>query len=597
LVIGVKVLLTPGSGSLVAGALALVVAVVAFVNAYSPISRLVLSDLWFEPGSVAAIVFFAVFATSGLAAGLGSGESHATFVLLNYLCLGGAGLVVYSLLARYLTNSALVVAMVVVGLYLQAYGVALGQNVSAGGAFILLLALLICVVVLALEYKSIALMGIAGLLSAIAAATNPLFLLLPLGLAVAVATDDSVGGWAPRFRHLVAYASGFACVGAVLWQSLADALRVWREPPVATISLQRILLTLGLVDASPLGGAAIFRTLIVWPILFVLALWLGRIPPAPLRVLIVCAAAYFATVALAGQGPSDYKTVLPFHLTMILGASFLLPRWGLQWWRSRTHIPIRLAAAPRTISVVLPTYNEKDSIRDVIEDFFATGIVSEVLVINNNAVEGTSEQVAGTGAREVFEPRQGYGAAIRRGLIEAKGDLICICEPDGTFLARDIVKLVAFADDFDVVYGSRTSQILIWHGANMGAFLRWGNWAVAKYMQFLYNATNLTDVGCTMRLLRREVAERLRDKFRIDGSQFGPEMMVLSLKEHFHVIQVPVNYLPRVGESAVTGDPAKAFWLGLQMIRLITKHRFEEGSGRRWSSRGEKPPVSIESVR
>ncbi|MGH9173533.1 MAG: hypothetical protein ACRD1H_04205 [Vicinamibacterales bacterium] len=165
--------------------------------------------------------------------------------------------------------------------------------------------------------------------------------------------------------------------------------------------------------------------------------------------------------------------------------------------------------------------------------------------------------------------------------MEARGDLIVVCEPDGTFLARDIAKLIAFADDFDVVYGSRTSQQFIWHGANMGVFLRWGNWAVAKYMEFLYNATSLTDVGCTMRLLRREVAERLRDKFRIDGSQFGPEMMILTLKEKFQVIHVPVNYLPRVGESAVTGDPAKALLLGLQMIWLITSRRFE-GLGRTW---------------
>ncbi len=248
------------------------------------------------------------------------------------------------------------------------------------------------------------------------------------------------------------------------------------------------------------------------------------------------------------------------------------------------------------MSVVLPTYNEKDSIRGVVEDFFATGMVSEVLVINNNAVAGTSEEVAGTGAREIFESRQGYGAAIRRGLVEARGDLICICEPDGTFLARDVTKLVAFADDFDVVYGSRTSQQFIWQGANMGVFLRWGNWAVAKYMQFLYNATSLTDVGCTMRLIRREVAERLRDRFTIDGSQFGPEMMVLSLKEHFHVIQVPVNYLPRVGESAVTGDPAKAFWLGIQMIWLITRHRFEGSRKDLWTSRAGEASTARERL-
>ena len=56
------------------------------------------------------------------------------------------------------------------------------------------------------------------------------------------------------------------------------------------------------------------------------------------------------------------------------------------------------------ISVVLPTLNERDSIRACIEAFFGTGLVDEVLVVNNNAAPGTSEEVARTEAREVFEP-------------------------------------------------------------------------------------------------------------------------------------------------------------------------------------------------
>lgn len=226
-----------------------------------------------------------------------------------------------------------------------------------------------------------------------------------------------------------------------------------------------------------------------------------------------------------------------------------------------------------SVSVILPTYNEKDSIRQVVLDFQATGVVDEVMVINNNAAAGTSEEVANTGAVEIHERRQGYGNAIRRGLSESACDYLIICEPDATFLATDVYKLLAYAGDFDIVYGSRTSQQLIWHGANMGLFLRWGNWAVAKYMEFLYNATSLTDVGCTYRLLRREVARALLPEFRVGGSEFGPEMMITSLRAGYRVIQVPMNYLPRVGVSSVTGDPIKAFFLGLKMIWLITRKR------------------------
>jgi glycosyltransferase involved in cell wall biosynthesis len=225
------------------------------------------------------------------------------------------------------------------------------------------------------------------------------------------------------------------------------------------------------------------------------------------------------------------------------------------------------------VSVILPTYNEKDSIRRVIQEFWATTVIDEILVVNNNAAPGTSDEVADTGAAEIHETQQGYGHAIRRGLREATGDYLVICEPDATFLAADVFKLLAYAGDFDVVYGSRTSQQLIWRGANMGWFLRWGNWVVAKYLEFLFNATALTDVGCTLRLIRRDIAHRLLPSFSIGGSEFGPEMMIRSLQARSRVIQVPVNYLPRVGKSSVTGDPVKAFLLGMRMIKLITFSR------------------------
>ena len=179
----------------------------------------------------------------------------------------------------------------------------------------------------------------------------------------------------------------------------------------------------------------------------------------------------------------------------------------------------------------------------------------------------------GTRVREIHEPRQGYGFAIRRGLREADGDYIVVSEPDGTFLGRDMFKLLAYVEDFDVVYGSRTARTFIWRGANMGLWLRWGNWGVAKLMEFLFNSTNLTDVGCTMRLIRREALSRMERRFSVGGSAFGPEMMLLSLLLGLRVIQVPVNYLPRIGVSSVTGDVRKALMLGFSMVGLVVRYR------------------------
>jgi hypothetical protein len=130
------------------------------------------------------------------------------------------------------------------------------------------------------------------------------------------------------------------------------------------------------------------------------------------------------------------------------------------------------------------------------------------------------------------------------------------------------------------VYGSRTARTFIWSGANMGAWLRWGNWGVAKLMEFLFNSTNLTDVGCTMRLVRRDALAKLIDEFRVGGSAFGPEMMLLSVLHGLRVIQVPVNYLPRVGASSVTGDMRKAIILGFKMVGQVLRYRVSGWLGR-----------------
>lgn len=233
------------------------------------------------------------------------------------------------------------------------------------------------------------------------------------------------------------------------------------------------------------------------------------------------------------------------------------------------------------VSAILPTYNEKASIYDAIQDLFSTGLVDEIVVVNNNAAEGTSQEVARTRAVEVFEARQGYGYAVRKGLGEATGEYILVSEPDGTFLARDIMKLLAYSEDFDVVFGTRTAKDFIWKGANMGPFLRWGNWAVAKLIEVLFNTSNLTDVGCSMRLIKRPALEAIRSHLRVGGNFFGPEMMLLSAIHGLKMVQVPVNYLPRVGESSVTGNFGKALALGIKMIGLIIYYRLKSIGGRR----------------
>jgi glycosyltransferase involved in cell wall biosynthesis len=253
----------------------------------------------------------------------------------------------------------------------------------------------------------------------------------------------------------------------------------------------------------------------------------------------------------------------------------------------------------KKVAVILPTYNEKDSIRQAILDINAVGLVDEVIVVNNNAADGTSAEIAGTGATEIFEPKQGYGNALLCGIDYCDADLVVLCEPDGTFSAHDIQKLLAYSEDKPVVLGTRTSPEFIWAGANMGRFLRWGNWAVAKMTEALFNTTILTDMGCTYRLIHRDVFNRIRPHLSIGGSHFGPQILLEVIEHRIPFVEIPLNYCERVGESSVTGDFGKTWKLGWRMIFLVLEYRFGLHSKPRemWTGGGLSPALSNLSAR
>jgi glycosyltransferase involved in cell wall biosynthesis len=225
------------------------------------------------------------------------------------------------------------------------------------------------------------------------------------------------------------------------------------------------------------------------------------------------------------------------------------------------------------VSVVFPAYNEEVGIAQAVADFGAIEAVDEVLVVDNNSRDATAHRAETAGARVVCEPRQGYGHALRRGMAEAQGEYVVLAEPDGTFIGKDVLKLLTYADDFDLVLGTRTTRELIWHGANMGWQLRWGNWLVAKLLQVLFGGPSLSDCGCTLRLIRRSAAERLLPRFTVGGSHFLPEMVCLALLARLRLVEVPVNYRHRVGQSKITGSMKTTVRVAMHMIGVILRYR------------------------
>ena len=219
------------------------------------------------------------------------------------------------------------------------------------------------------------------------------------------------------------------------------------------------------------------------------------------------------------------------------------------------------------ISVIIPAFNEQDSISQCVLDFKKLSFVSEVIVVNNNSSDKTELFARNSGAIVISEKQQGYGAAIAAGIKSAKGDYICVCEADQTFVATDLNRLVAYLDQFEVVLGSRTSSNLIWSNAYMPNWVRWGNWFVGKLVELLFNGPSLTDIGCTFKVMKRNVALSSLKANLTNGSRYNQEFILFLCLKQFKVVELPVNYKVRVGESKITGErPLKTFVLGIKMI-------------------------------
>jgi glycosyltransferase involved in cell wall biosynthesis len=223
----------------------------------------------------------------------------------------------------------------------------------------------------------------------------------------------------------------------------------------------------------------------------------------------------------------------------------------------------------------MPAYNEAEGIHDSVRDYLGIPEVDEVVVADNNSKDQTASLARAAGAVVVTERRQGYGYACRAALEAATGDCIILVESDRTFRAGDVHKFLAYADEFDAVFGTRTSKSCIWEGSNMGAFLRYGNWAVAKLLEYVHNGPCLTDVGCTYKLFRRDSLRQISPHFTVGSSHFQPELMMLVIRSGLICVEIPVHYQPRAGTSKITGSFWKAFRLGLRMIALVFEYRFK----------------------
>jgi len=231
----------------------------------------------------------------------------------------------------------------------------------------------------------------------------------------------------------------------------------------------------------------------------------------------------------------------------------------------------------RSVTVVIPAYNEEKTIVGVIEDYIKHPLVNEVLVVDNNSADRTNELSVKAGARVVLEKSPGYGCALRRGLKEATGDIIVLTEADGSFSSKDIQKFIEYLKDCDMVIGTRTTRQMIEQGANMESLLRFGNIVYGKIIELLWwgQEPRFTDVGCTYRAIWKKCYEKISPMLNADGPDFSPEMMIAVMAAKKRVIEIPVSYRQRIGgESHHSGTFFAKAKTATKMMKVILKHRF-----------------------
>jgi NDP-sugar pyrophosphorylase family protein len=227
------------------------------------------------------------------------------------------------------------------------------------------------------------------------------------------------------------------------------------------------------------------------------------------------------------------------------------------------------------VSVVIPAYNEEETIGYVVSDFVPR--VDEVLVVDNSSRDRTAEVARSRGARVETVKLKGYGDTIKWGLDHAIGQILIVVEADHSFRAKDVGKMLEYLKDADMVMGTRTTRQMIEQGANMKGLLRWGNVVVGKIIEVLWwsQEPRFTDVGCTYRALWRDVWNKIRDRVHGIGPEFSPELMIEVLRARKRVVEIPVSYYARVGgESKHSQSFTKVARTALRMLRVIFAKRF-----------------------
>ena len=226
------------------------------------------------------------------------------------------------------------------------------------------------------------------------------------------------------------------------------------------------------------------------------------------------------------------------------------------------------------IKVIIPAYNEANSIAKVIKDI--PSIVNEIIVVSNNSTDDTEFNAKKAGATVLRENRKGYGYACLKGMdyittLDVEPDIIVFLDGDYSDYPEELVKLVAPIQNknIDFVIGARVKRLRE-EGA-MTPQQIFGNWLATFLMKMFFNAT-YTDLGPFRAIKYKKLLD-----LHMEDKTYGwtVEMQLKALKQKLSYIEIPVNYRNRIGVSKVSGTVKGSIFAGVKILSWIFKYSFK----------------------
>lgn len=226
------------------------------------------------------------------------------------------------------------------------------------------------------------------------------------------------------------------------------------------------------------------------------------------------------------------------------------------------------------LKVIIPAYNEANSIAKVIRDIPKT--VNEIIVVNNNSTDATEVNAKQAGATVLTESRKGYGYACLKGMAyvskqKIKPDIVVFLDGDYSDYPEELTKIVQpiIEDNIDFVIGARVKRLR--EPGSMTQPQIFGN-GLATFLMRIMFGSNFTDLG-PFRAIKYQKLLALKMEDKTYG--WTVEMQLKALKQKLSYIEIPVSYRNRIGVSKVSGTLNGAIMAGIKILGWIFKYSFK----------------------